>query len=183
MNSKHYYSTQPLIAWIINKFFYDGNHYVYLAPFYPYRLSNPKSSNPYLIYSDLYMPWKDKDIFDKTIAQFRMNLRKGVNVVCKDPKLKTELLNLCDKISLNFFYPIVYRVDIEGISDRIEKAGSGLIGSEEILIRDLQEFEFDILFDDEISNNLTLKELYDMEDGSDIYKVLSLLKLNFADVV
>lgn len=49
----HYYSTQPLLAWSLNRHFYSGLHYMYVAPFYPYRLPNPKSSNPLEIYRDL----------------------------------------------------------------------------------------------------------------------------------
>lgn len=183
--SRYYYSTQPFIAWIINQFFFYGRHFVYMAPFYPYRLGNPKSSNPYLIYSDLYLPWKDKDVYDKTIAQYRMNLRKGINNSCPDSELKTDLLNLCDKISIDFFCPIVYRIDVNRISNRIESAGSGLTGSDEYLVRDLQIFEFSILFDDEIENNLNLKTLYDLKDNPDcdLFEVLNLLKVHFANVV
>ena len=103
---RYFYSTQPFITWVINNYFYT-EHYTFIAPFYPYRQENPKSSNPYLIYQDLYLPWKDNDIFDKTIAQFRINIRKGVMLKESLRSISAEeavdLKELCDKISLKFF--------------------------------------------------------------------------------
>lgn len=178
-DSNFLYSTQPFIAWIINHYYYQ-KHYVYLAPFFPYRLNNPKSSNPYLIYSDLYMPWKDRDIFDKNIAQYRINLRKGVLQKNINTNLRQELLELCDKISIDFFYPIVYRINIFEMNDRLERKGSAINGSEEYLIKDLRDFEFEILFADELKNNLKLKELYDLRmDYEDKENVLKILKSNY----
>jgi hypothetical protein len=55
---RHYYSTQPFLAWCLNRHFYEDVHYAYVAPFYPYRLTNPKSSNPLELYRDLYQPWR-----------------------------------------------------------------------------------------------------------------------------
>ena len=46
-----------------------------------------------------------------------------------------------------FFYPVVYRIDTSKIaSTRLKIAGSGTAGSKELLIEDLAENEFDILF-------------------------------------
>lgn len=51
----YHYSTTSFLAWSINHYFFHGVHYVWAAgDFYPYRQSNPKSSNPLLIYTDMY---------------------------------------------------------------------------------------------------------------------------------
>ncbi|MHC4278315.1 MAG: hypothetical protein ACYSTI_13500 [Planctomycetota bacterium] len=146
----YYYSTQTFLAWCLNHYFHDGNHWVWLAkPVYPYRLPNPKSSNPFLIYQDLYMPWKDQDDFDKSINQARLNLRKGVtaNEGKLQPGWKRRLERVCDTVHIVFFYPIVYRVDITNIpQQRRLTEGSGLVRSDEYLIKDLLENEFEILF-------------------------------------
>ena len=150
--AEYYYSTQPFLAWCLNHYFYGAKHYVWVAtPFYPYRLPNPKSSNPYLIYQDLYLPWKDRDDFDKFIQQVRLDLRKGVkaNAGTLTPPSSVRRLNqTCNKVNIVFFYPIVYRVDIDLIpASRLVPAGSAVVGSNEYLIKDLQKSDkFDILF-------------------------------------
>ena len=95
------------------------------------------------------MPWKDQDEFDKFINQARLNLRKGVtaNEGKLQPGWKRRLERVCDTVHIVFFYPIVYRVDITNIpQQRRLTEGSGLVGSDEYLIKDLLENEFEILF-------------------------------------
>jgi hypothetical protein len=66
------------------------------------------------------------------------------------PEIATRLMNICNRVSVKFFYPIVYRVDIDAVGDwRCKKAGSGLLNSDEYLITDLESSEFDLLFYDE----------------------------------
>jgi hypothetical protein len=142
------------LACCVSRHFYHGRHRLYLAPcFCTYKLPNPKSSNPFLIYQDLYYPWKDKDQFDKYIAQTRLNIRKGVqkqyNAGVLDSGLAKKLKRICNKVELAFFYPVVYRVNLDLIPKSRQKiSGSGLVGSDEIRIDDLDEHkpEFDLLF-------------------------------------
>ena len=146
------YSTQPFLAWCLNHHFYNQTHYVWAAqPFYPYRLANPKSSNPYLIYRDLYEPWQDRDPYDKFILQFRLNLRAGAeaNAGGLPPGWEPRLKTICDRIDTEFFYPLVYRIDLDAIGAwRQQVAGSGLRGSSEVLMTDLKTGEFAMLFND-----------------------------------
>src|SRR5258708_9105216 len=129
-----YYTTQAFLSWCLNHCFYNGKHYTYLAScFYTYRLPNPKSSNPLLIYQDLYQPWKDQDPFDKYIAQTRINIEKGIaaqfgkGVI--SPVVGRRLTRVCQKAEITFFYPVVYRVDIDAIGPpRKKTAGSGTAG-------------------------------------------------------
>lgn len=155
----NYYGTVATLAWIFNHYFYKKTHYTWLAEeYYPYRLPNPKSSNPHLTYQDLYQPWKDRDDFDKFIQQIRLNIRKGV--IAKEtagditPADATRLKDICDKVDIVFLYPVVYRVDIEKIDKGRQKLSrSGVTaGSAEILVEDLGEGEFDILFLDFVSD-------------------------------
>lgn len=153
---KNYYSCAPSLAWILGHYFYGGVHYTWIAEeYYPYRLPNPKSSNPHLIYQDLYQPWKDSDDFDKYIVQNRLNLRKGVmiqelagTITAGDA---TDLRNVCDNIEIVFFYPIIYRLDISQPAlnpppGRLRHAGSASVGSHEYLVSDLKETEFEVIF-------------------------------------
>jgi hypothetical protein len=173
----YYYSTQPLLAWCLNRHFYDGLHYVYVAPFYPYRLPNPKSSNPLEIYRDLYHPWRDRDEYDKTMTQVRLGLRKGVQAHQRggllDAYRADELARICDTIDIKFFFPIVYRVDIDALDPaRLRKAGSGLsAASVEYLVSDLRDGEFDVLLYSNVDSDL--QELWEMQVGME--SALSLL--------
>ncbi|MFL6214213.1 MAG: hypothetical protein ACJ74J_10030 [Blastocatellia bacterium] len=152
--ANNYYGTIPSLAWILGHYFYGGKHHMWLsAEYYPYRLPNSKSSNPHLIYQDIYQPWKDRDDFDKYIQQTRLSLRSGVIT-----KEATGLINssdanslkdICDKVDIVFLYPIVVRVDLDKITDpgRLKIAGSGKRGSSEYLIEDLDDSEIDeVLF-------------------------------------
>lgn len=153
----YYYGVHTTLAYTLNHFFYKAVHYTYLAgEYYPYKRKNPRSSSPHKIYEGLYEPWRDHDELDKLVIQTRVNIKNGVlaqkarNVI--GPALAKRLGNICDGIDLGVFYPLVYRVDIRTIDrKRLQKSGSGLLGSSEYLIPDLHEIEInDILFlDDE----------------------------------
>lgn len=183
----YYYSTQPFITWVINHYFYKKKHYTFIAPFYPYRKPNPKSSSPYLIYADLFEPWRDNDIYDKTIAQYRINIRKGVmlkeGIQQLDSSNASELKELCDKISLKFFYPIIYKVDHESIQGKLTKTASAHAGSTEYLVEELLEDEFEVLFFDDWPEFPTLKELYEQKDKLKEQQVLAILKENYVDTI
>ena len=150
--AKYYYSTQPFLAWCLNHYFYGGIHYVWVgAPFYPHHTKNPRSSNPMRIYEDLYDPWKEKDAISGVFKQKRLNILSGVTANSRNLQsgVASRLTKICDDIDLVFFYPIVYRVDIDTItSSRLNIAGSGLVGSNEYRIDALREGEFEVLFDD-----------------------------------
>lgn len=146
------YSSTTFLAYCVNHHFYGGTHYVWAAgDFYPYRQPNPKSSNPLLTYVDIYEPWKDSDPYDKFLVQHRLALRKGVVAQQKAGQVSRSvarrLRRVIDKIDIRFLYPIVYRIDLSAIpQNRQQQAGSASSGSNEVLIADLSETEFDILF-------------------------------------
>lgn len=64
-------------------------------------------------------------------------------------RVASRLRTICDRAGLEYFYPVVYRVDIDAIDGaRKTVAGSGVAGSREVLVSDLREGEFDLLFAD-----------------------------------
>jgi hypothetical protein len=148
----YYYSTQPFLAWCINHYFYQQTHWTYIGtPFYPYKLPNPRTSNPFRAYEDLYEPVHDRDEFSGHIAQKRTRLKDGIwaNQALVSKQHSMSLERICDAIDIVFFYPVVYRVDIDIMDiSRLIKAGSALVGSNEYLISDLKHGEFDLLFAD-----------------------------------
>ena len=149
MTYSYWYSTNPVLTWCFNHYFFEGVHRLWIAsPFYPYRSANPASSNPFLLYQQLYMPWKDRDDFSKVIEQYRLAARSAV-LGHRASLSRVEVLQLSlitEEVDLELFLPIVYRVDLTRIERRrLQILGSGLRGSREYLIADLREDEFDLM--------------------------------------
>jgi hypothetical protein len=142
-----YFSVQPLIAWLLNSYCYGDAHYVYAARyFHPYRLTNPKSSNPYRIFADFYEAAEDGDRFDKFINQTRIGLRVGARNHASG-RMLADLERICDAIHPQFFWPLFYLID-DTAAMRGRLMGSGASGSEEILVPDLKESEFEVIAPD-----------------------------------
>jgi hypothetical protein len=141
---RYYYGTVPALAWILNHYFYGGVHYNWLAAEFNPMRTNPNSSNPYVIYGQLYAAWSWPDERDKLVVQFRNTLQAGVDAheerQTLSAALAERLRSICSNTSVAFFYPVVYRVDLERILPaRRGIAGSGEDGSSEFLVRDLGE--------------------------------------------
>jgi hypothetical protein len=152
---RYYYGTVPALAWIINHYFYARTHYAWLAAaFLPHR-ENPGSSNPYKLYELLYEPWAERDRYSRFIDSYRDSLIDGVvaqeDAGTVDADTAARLRRVCELVSVDLFYPILYRVNVNAISSsRRVVANSGLEGSREILVTDLREHEFDVLFCDNV---------------------------------
>lgn len=146
---KNLYGTVAALSWVIGHYFYSCKHYTYLAgEFYPYKLKNPRSSNPYKIYQDFYEPWRDQDQYSRFIDAYRLALWGGVEAKRKQGVIEEPLANrlkhICNRINIAFFYPIVCRVKTNRIDQkRLEVASSGLVGSSEYLVKDLDDSEID----------------------------------------
>jgi hypothetical protein len=150
---RYYYGTVPVLAWIINHYFYGRVHYGWFADaFHPHR-DNPGSSNPYLIYGQLYESWRERDRYARFLSDYRRSLEEGVQTKEEagvvDNITAARLRRVCKKGSVDLFYPVLYRVDADGIEPaRRTLANSGLEGSHEFKVVDLRESEFDVLLTD-----------------------------------
>lgn len=181
---RYYYGTAPVIAWIINHYFYSRTHYSWLADAFLPHLTNPGSSNPYKLYELLYEPWAEQDEHAKFIKGYRDSLLNGVIeqqlAGTIDEIVAARLRRVCELGSVDLFYPILYRVDIEAIpSSRHVVANSGLKGSREVLVTDLREHEFDLLFTDNVRDAyFTQMVLRELESGVRMHPMsaLSLLE-------
>ena len=151
-----YYSTQPFVAWCLNHYVYSNVHYVWASQyFFPYKSANPKSSNPYQIFQDLYQPSYDRDEFDSFISQKRIKLRAGIEAIVVGPTSGhasahryQDLLDICDGIDETFFWPVVYLISNSAVTSKGTAANSALVGSDETLIKNLAESEFTLLVPD-----------------------------------
>jgi hypothetical protein len=155
----YYYGTLPVLAWIINHYFYAGVHHVWLAAEWYPVLTNPKSSNPHLIYADLYHAWVARDGTDKFVETTRKRLRRAVRAQERrrvlDNLTAVRLRRVCLNVAVDLFYPVVYRVDIDAIAGaRMERPIPVPGRSREVLLSDLREGEFDLLFADNLGDDV-----------------------------
>jgi hypothetical protein len=151
--ARYYYGTVPALAWIINHYFYSRTHYAWLADaFYPHG-TNPGSSNPYRLYGLLYEHWAESDEPAHAMGEYRRRLARGVSAKRRagvlDRATAARVRRVCAFGSIDLFYPVLYRVEIDRIApSRWVRAGSARKGSHEVLVKDLREPEFDLLFVD-----------------------------------
>jgi hypothetical protein len=150
-----YYSVQPFLAWCLNHYVYSQTHYAYCSRYFlPHRNLNPKSSHPYEIFNDLYKPAVDHDPHDAYVQQKRLNIRRAaINIIHSGHPLARrakDVSDICDLINSLFFLPVVYLVNkaVATAPGRLTLAGSALAGSDETLIKDLQEHEFTLMISD-----------------------------------
>jgi hypothetical protein len=135
---------------------------------------NPASSNPFVIYHELYMPWKDDDAHSKIVHQYRIAARTAIHAHrdSLEGDIARRLESVAECVSVRLFLPVVYRVDLERIDEsRRAVAGSGLSGSREVLVKDLLEEEFDVLFLDDVAGT-HLAALMDAIAPSDALVIL-----------
>lgn len=165
---RYYYGTVPVLAWIINHYFYGRTHHAWLAEAFHPHGENPGSSNPYKIYGLLYEPWAERDRYARFVADIRHSLSDGVEAKettgILDGVTAARLKRICRSGSVDLFYPVLYRVSIDRIAQgRRTLANSALEGSREVLVTDLRESEFDLLFTDNVRDDyfadLVLSEL------------------------
>ena len=165
---RYYYGTVPVLAWIINHYFYARTHYAWLAAAFHPHGENPGSSNPYALYGQFYEPWAERDKYSRFVNDYRRSLAAGVAekeaAGTLDNITAARLRRLCRLAGIELFYPVLYRVDIDAISlARRTLQNSGLEGSHEVLVKDLRESEFELLFTDNQRDdyfpNLVLGEL------------------------
>jgi hypothetical protein len=151
--ARYYYGTVPVLAWIINHYFYGRVHYAWLAAAFHPHGENPGSSNPYRLYGQFYEPWAERDAYAHSLGEYRRRLANGVTAKERSGALDNvtaeRIRRVCSSASVDLFYPVLYRVEIDRIPlSRRTLANSGLQGSREVLVRDLRESEFDLLFVD-----------------------------------
>jgi hypothetical protein len=148
----YWYSTQALLSWCLNRYFYGDVHFAHVAaPFHPYRLANPPSSRPHELYQRLYEGAHDRDIYNDTIRARRDGLHAGITFhgARLAPPLTVALHRVVDDIDPIFFTPVVYRVNLEAIpGERVDSSAgtrSRGIDSNERLIADLASGEFAVI--------------------------------------
>jgi hypothetical protein len=149
----YWYSAKTAVDWLLCHHALKGRHFAWFAPeFDTYRKSNPESSNPHVLYHGYMAAWRDSDDFAACVTMKRISLcnalEKNVDAGLLGIAEADELKETIERADISLFYPLVYRINFDAIepSRRKTAVGSGAKGSEECLIVDLQEQEFELLF-------------------------------------
>jgi hypothetical protein len=149
---RYYYGTVSALAWILNHYFYGGLHYSWLAgEFHPLR-TNPSSSNPYVIYGQLYrvvVAGRERQV--RRPAEARIASRRGRprettdGGTCPGVATARNLFEGLHLLLLSGRVPRRHRADRCGAEScrRFWRDGSN-----EFLVSDLNEAEFDLLLAD-----------------------------------
>jgi hypothetical protein len=146
-----WYSTKTSLDWLLCHYGLQGLHFAWFAPeFDTYRKENPESSNPSVLYHGYMAAWRDGDDFSALVSMKGISLSKALEKNVDAGLLQRpdadDLKETVERAHISLFYPLVYRIDISGIDPgrRDSAVGSGARGSDECLIVDLQEQEFDL---------------------------------------
>ena len=124
-------------------------------------------------------PGVDNDQYDRFIESLRFRLVTGVTAMSGSlgKSLASDLTVICATCPIELFYPVVYRLDVSQLPESRLDIGKWLCGRmlapQEILVRDLAEHEFDVLFGDDHGSDL-LTGLMKAPQGHE--SVLNLLK-------
>jgi hypothetical protein len=152
MAKNYYYGSYPFLYWAFNHYFLDGRHQIWVtAPFY-----NPASpeGTAYRQYGDLLTAVSRSD--EKASSEWREFLKKELGKRLKGESLQARLVLIAEKISIPFFVPLVYRVDIESLPLGLATQGDseGQLGTQHFQIRALEETHFELLFADFLQEDI-----------------------------
>ena len=124
-----YFSTNTLIAYLINEHYYSGRHFVYCTPYFSKHpdpsFPTPSSSSPKVLYQRFSEESQSEDQAALTIEHNRIGLAKGVgerlksNIISSD--ISEEILKVIEDTSRSDFKPKLYIIPADGVKDIIKK--------------------------------------------------------------
>lgn len=147
------YSTRALLTFLINEKYYGQTHFVWAAPFFDISdNSNPQSSSPAHIYSELKNAVLTNDLHSSKIAETKLSIINGARAQRDSghitERVLQEIIVIVNSSMLMDFRPIVYVIPTGGIEDKIEEAPVSQKAnpfSREYIIKSLHRKYFDII--------------------------------------
>lgn len=119
-----FYSTNSLMAYLINEYYYRGNHYLYCTPYFE-RHPDPNfpplapTSNPKILYERLMEESKTSDKNAHHINANKHGLKIGVEERLKagiiTTAVKNEIVEFIDGAPNVQFKPKLYLIPAEGV--------------------------------------------------------------------
>lgn len=149
-----FYSINSSLANFINTKYYGNNHYVWIAPYFDCKDTNPSSSNPIDIYTSFKKDLRNGrvDYHSLNILNNRAGIKKGAvamfNAKKIDEKTRDLIITLTEKAEHQHFKPLIYVIPKGNVMSRIEEPNFTTKAntlSMEYIIPDLKGGEFDII--------------------------------------
>lgn len=156
----YYFSTNTFLSYNISKLFYNSKFYVWCSTvFNPDKLSEydigkftPPSSSPYKIYTGLKEEILGGDRHSAKIEQNRKGLLKGAGFALANNMINDEEFNviksMIEQADINSFRPLLYIIHADKVKGKIKMVPPNEKAhplSEEYIIEDLKEDEFEII--------------------------------------
>ena len=152
------YSTNTLLAYKINKKYYQDIHYIWCAPEFGSapigggKPGNPPTSRPLYRYRLLQEESQAGDLHSALIGEQKSGLRKGAESKLKAKVItkpeRDEIIQVIDAAPLTEYKPLIYTMtfaDVKKMAKRVPVAERAHPLSEEYIIEKLPGDAFDIL--------------------------------------
>ena len=155
-----YYSANSYLSYLVNRRFYNGQHYVWVSPvFNPATLDAmhewrniPTSSSPH----DVYLTYRDSvntaDRHSDIIKQNIRGIKRGALKWLDDKKIDQHqyqsILYMVKNAQLADFRPLLYLIPAHVVQTKLQPVESKLLANPlgpEYRIFDLQQNEFEIM--------------------------------------
>lgn len=145
------YSTTTLLAYKLGKRYYNDNHYVWCAPKFDAKETNPASANPIEIYKKLMTEINNKTL-GATISKHKLGIIRGAAEMRKSGKIKKsveqEIRAILKVAGVHEYKPVIFIIPKSKVLSIVESAphsSKAEVLSQEFLIKELPGTSFDVI--------------------------------------
>ncbi len=146
------FSVNTVLAFQIQRTYYDNIHYVWCTTNYDFGVKQPASSNPLTIAQNYFRDVFTKDRHSAIIAQNRSGIKRGAMEKRKigviDKETESKILTIVKKADYDSFLPLLYVIPYSNVKKMCVKAPQkekAAPHSVEFLIRELPRNAFDLV--------------------------------------
>ena len=146
-----FYSVNSFLSYMINETYYNGEHYVWVAPSYNVE-DNPPSSNPAELYSIILNDVTKKDNHSSFIKRNKIGILNGAEQKFEEKVItldeKNEIITILDKSDISDYRPLLYIIPSERVNKlikRVDLMTRASPFSKEFKIENLKRIDFDII--------------------------------------
>lgn len=146
------YSINTVLAFRIQRTYYNNIHFVWCTNKYDHGFWQPASSNPLSIAQMFIQDVYSRDQHSAVIKQNRDGLKRGAMLKRKegiiDEETENEIISLVNAADFNQFLPLLYVIPFSNVStlcESVPKQERASYDSVEYRIRNLKRSDFDLI--------------------------------------
>lgn len=147
-----FYSVNTTLAYWITSEFYKNNHYFWAADFFDDSATNPTSSNPKDIYSDLMTACRKLDVHSSKIKANRVAIIKGAKIQ-HDKGIITlnefnDIQTMATEADIALFKPLLYvipNINLEKHYKKVSRTKRANVISREYLFESIPRELFHVI--------------------------------------